>query len=87
MSQLGIVFTHGVILLDFLNEMTAQFCDNQTAHLWNFKINFRIDTKRLLISFFVYLGPAADMCLFGWSNLGTMHFVRPVCSNPSSKQP
>jgi hypothetical protein len=36
------VFTHGVILLDLLNEMTAQFCDNQTAHLWNSKINSRI---------------------------------------------
>jgi hypothetical protein len=40
--QFGIVITHGIILLDFLNEMMAQFCGNQTAHLWNFKMNSRI---------------------------------------------
>jgi hypothetical protein len=36
------VFTHGIILLDFLNEMMAQFCGNQTTHLWNFKMNSTI---------------------------------------------
>jgi hypothetical protein len=30
------------ILLDFLNEMTAQFRGNQTVHLWNSKMNSRI---------------------------------------------
>jgi hypothetical protein len=43
----------------FLNKMTAQFCGNQTAYLWNFKMNFRSKWRLLIENYwciaYVYL--------------------------------